>query len=182
MEAVERTINLEKIIINPRLWLRGIIGTRSVQGFQEHVVAEYSELLEHGVDMGRLSVVDECDDTGRSLGALLLVDGFHRFEAIRRLGWTEVKVVVYAGTFDDALILACELNSNRGLRYTPLGEVKAVKAYLTACWHKGQNPTNNEIALRLGFLHERVERARALLVEQGDLSTYLPIKRDKKTN
>ena len=129
--------------------------------------------------MGRLAVVDQYDEERRPVGVLLLVDGFHRLEAIRQLGWTQVNVVVYAGTFDDALILACELNANRGLRYTQVGEVRAAQAYLTACWHKGQNLSSGEVALRLGFSHERVERARMLLEKQRDLSTHLPVKRDK---
>ena len=163
MHGVERTIDPQDIIVDPRLWLRGIIGTRSVQGFQEDVVAEYGELLERGVDMGRLAVIDACDDAGRPLGTLLLVDGFHRFEAMQRLGRTHVDAVVYTGTFDDAVLLACELNANRGLRYSPYQEGRVVKAYSTACWHKGENPSDSDIAQRLGLSLERVERARTVL-------------------
>jgi hypothetical protein len=168
MYGVERTIDPQDIIVDPRLWLRGIIGTRSVQGFQEDVVAEYRELLERGVDMGRLAVIDECDDAGRSSGTLLLVDGFHRFEAMQRLGRTHVDAVVYTGTFDDAVLLACQLNANRGLRFTSSQEVRVVAAYLTACWHKGENPSDSEIAQRLGVLRTRVEWARTVLTKRDD--------------
>jgi hypothetical protein len=168
MHGVERTIDPQDIIVDPRLWLRGIIGTRSVQGFLENVVAEYGELIERGVDMGRLVLVDECDGAGRPSGTLLLVDGFHRFEAMQRLGRTQVDAVVYTGTFDDAVLLACELNANRGLRYSPYQEARVVTAYLTACWHKGENPSDSDIAQRLGVLRERVERARTILTKRDD--------------
>ena len=168
MHGVERTIDPQDIIVDPRLWLRGIIGTKGVQGFLEDVVAEYGELLERGVDMGRLVVVDACDDAGRPLGTLLLVDGFHRFEAMQRLGRTQVDAVVYTGTIDDAMLLACELNANRGLRFTSSQEVRVVAAYLTACWQKGENPSDSEIAQRLGVLRKRVEWARTVLTERDN--------------
>jgi hypothetical protein len=103
-------------------------------------------------------------------------------EAIRRLGWTQVDAVVYTGTFDDAVLLSCELNANRGLRYSPYQECRVVTAYLTACWHKGENPSDRDIAQRLGVLRERVVRARTVLAKQPDLSTQPLVKPNKKTN
>jgi hypothetical protein len=165
MHGVERTVDVQEIIVSPRLWLRGIIGATSLVGFMEDVVEEYRQLIERGVDMGRLAVVDECNDAGQSVGTLLLVDGFHRFEAIRRLGQAKVDVDVYTGTFDDAVMLACELNANRGLRHTRYQQTRVVKAYLQACSHKGQNPCDSELAEKLGVSRERVEWARSLLMK-----------------
>ena len=46
------------------------------------------------------------------LQSLLLVDGFHRLEAMRRLGRTQMDVLVSEGTRDDAIMLACELKAH----------------------------------------------------------------------
>jgi hypothetical protein len=174
MKGVQRTIDRQDILVRPDLWVRGIVGTSSPKGFRDDVVAEYRELMERGVDMGRLAVVEQHDTEGRPLDALLLVDGFHRFEAMRQLGRTQVDVVVYKGTFDDAVILACELNANRGLRYTGMEAFQVAKAYLKAYWSKGQYLSDDEVAYRLGCRRERVERARAWLAKQDDTPPISP--------
>jgi ParB-like chromosome segregation protein Spo0J len=47
---------------------------------------------------------------------LLLVDGYHRVEAARRLGWTVVQAEVQQGSREDALRFAVDLAaSERGL-------------------------------------------------------------------
>lgn len=179
MDGIERTVDCQDIVISPDLWVRRIVGLNSLKGFHDNVVADYRELMERGVDMGRLVVVAQHDDEGKPLGTLLLVDGFHRFEAMRQLGRMHADVIVYTGTFDDAMILACELNANRGLRYAQMEQIWVAKFYLKALWCKGQNPSDSDVAQRLGLSIKRVERARELLVEQDDPVPRRAVKRDK---
>jgi ParB-like chromosome segregation protein Spo0J len=123
------------------------------------------ELLRQDVDMGRLAVV--ADEVGEE--SYLLADGFHRLEAMRRLGRTMVDVMVYPGTRDDAVLLACELNAQRGLQYSIADKRKVAERYLHVLSRRGQNPSDNEVARRLGFSRRTIERACAELKQSYDL-------------
>jgi ParB-like chromosome segregation protein Spo0J len=72
----------------------------------EEKVARYAQILDQLPPVVVFNLGD----------GLLLVDGYHRVEAARRLGWTVVQAKVRQGSREDALRFAVDLAaSERGL-------------------------------------------------------------------
>jgi len=83
-----------------------------VSGVVESVVATYVAVMQNGGEMPPLQVV-LFDD-----GSYVLADGFHRFEAMRRLQMSSVICLVHRGDYSDALRLAIVSNHGHGLALT----------------------------------------------------------------
>lgn len=106
-------LKIDKLVQDPRLQLRAY--------FREDVAAEYGEnLLKMPPPR---AVVTE-------FGEVFVYDGFHTLKAARDRGWAEFPVLVQAGTFDDALLLAAGANAAHGIRRTPEDMARAVTALL----------------------------------------------------
>jgi ParB-like chromosome segregation protein Spo0J len=96
-------IDLASLVIDQKVQVRP-----SLDG---HAVAQYAAAYhEHGAEaLGRITVYDS--DQGR-----LLVDGFHRVTAARRLGLEQLPAEVRRGTWLDALEAAVMENVAHGMR------------------------------------------------------------------
>lgn len=98
-------------------------------------------------------------------GALLwLVDGFHRHAAFTRAGETEIKAHVTDGTFRDALLMACGVNTDHGIRRTNADKEKAIGILLRDPeWSK---LSDRRIAELTGTTHPTVGKLRATVKPQ----------------
>jgi hypothetical protein len=163
----ERTVELAVIKVDAELQMRFFMHAGVRAAVDDDIVAEYQEALDAGSDLGRLALLAEQDEQGHGTGRLLLVDGFHRLAAMRRLGRAAVDVVVYEGTRADGVLLACELNAKRGLSYRPSDKQQVARNYLEALAAKGLNLADTEVAHRLGFSRSTISRAREDLARIG---------------
>ena len=133
------------------------------------VVAEYAELIRNGTRFPAVRVVaiaggDEEDD------ALVLVDGFHRYEAHSDAGSADILVEMAEGTRRDAMIEAAKANTNHGLRRTTIGKRRAVRLLLrdAECCHL----SGRELATMSGTSHTFVNETRSRYgVAVGELLT-----------
>jgi hypothetical protein len=55
-----------------------------------------------------------------------LVDGFHRYFAVKKLGKTSIEAEITSGTLRDAILASCKVNRSHGLRRTNADKRKAV--------------------------------------------------------
>jgi len=117
-----------------------------------------------GLDDAHLAALIEAPDawppiTLASLeGRLTLIDGFHRFEAARRLNYDTIRAIVVTPPPDgDLFRLAFELNATHG---KPLS-LRDRKAYACGLLAKRPDFSDREIARRTGLNHETVGAMRA---------------------
>lgn len=90
-----------------------------------------------------------------------LADGFHRIEANKRVGNTEIEADVREGTQRDAILYSLGANETHGLRRTRADKNKAVETALADPeWSQW---SDRVIAKRCGVSDKKVASARALL-------------------
>lgn len=164
----EAEIRLMELTLAPDFQVRSLVQSphhrlQVIDG----VVQEYRELLEDGVDLGPLEVVEEvvitpdtplkdCPTTGR----LILVDGFHRWAAHRRLGREMVRCRIRRGDELTALLLAAQSNAARGLRYTHADKVKIIEMFLAALAERQITWSDVQLARHVGVHRRTVAKVR----------------------
>ena len=158
----EETRLLGDLAFRHDLQVRALPKTGGAIAVDEPTAQRYTQLYKEGADLGPLVVLDTTDVTG------LVVDGFHRGHALRTLYGTQwrttpVTVMVFDGTEDDARMLACELNSARGLQFTGPDWLKIAEVYLGTLFRQGTNPSDNSVARILGVTRYYVAEARKRL-------------------
>lgn len=93
-----------------KVQIKGIQRKKALQvrlnGINQDTVEQYAVAVQEG-DVFPPLVVFKVED-----GTYVLVDGYHRYEALRRLQFEEATVEVHTGTFDEALDYA-RFTSNR---------------------------------------------------------------------
>ena len=94
-------------------------GTQVRAGLNEATVADYAEALAAG---GKFPPVIVFLDGNRHIAA----DGFHRIEAVRRIGATQIECDIRRGSKVDALKFALGCNAHHGLRRTNADKRHAV--------------------------------------------------------
>lgn len=156
MEKIRRDIanaNIEQVVLdqlqeNPRLRVRRVVNEQVVQDY----MARFDELPP--VVVVRLN------------GVLYIVDGYHRVEAARRSGRTEIRAVVLEDMEEvEALRLAIRLNLPHGLRLT-----RADRRYAAEQWLRlHPEATDRRIAEETGLTHKTVARIRKRLETSGDI-------------
>jgi hypothetical protein len=104
-------INIEKLTIDA--------GTQSREEINEATIAEYAEDMKNGDKFPAVQVIT---DGVKSY----LVDGFHRYFAVKKLGKTSIEAEVTSGTLRDAILASCKVNRSHGLRRTNADKRKAV--------------------------------------------------------
>lgn len=83
------------------------LGYQTRQGMNDEVVKEYAEAMQNGTVFPPITVVGN-----------MLVDGYHRVEAMKSLGIEETEAIVTEGDRALALSAALKVNANHGLRRT----------------------------------------------------------------
>lgn len=106
---------ITEIISDPRYQMR--------ENMNEDVIVDYAEKLRDGEKFPPVRVF-------KINGEYYLVDGFHRLEAYKRNGITEIEVIVLEGNEREALLCAVGANNNHGLHRTNKDKRKAVKTLL----------------------------------------------------
>ena len=90
------------------------LNTRNLQtraALNEDTVADYAEAMERGDNFPPVTVFTDGEE-------YYLADGFHRVEALRRIGRKGVTVELRDGDYKAALLYALKANSTHGLRRT----------------------------------------------------------------
>lgn len=115
------------------------------------VVADYADVMLNGTVFP--SVIVFYDGL-----TYWLADGFHRVEAAKRAGLTDIAAEVRQGTQRDAILFSVGANANHGLRRTNADKRRAVERLLRdeewAAW------SDREIARKCAVHHELVGRVR----------------------
>lgn len=102
----------------------------------------------------------------KALNCFWLADGFHRLEAYKRAGLSEIQAQVELGTLRDAILYSIGANETHGLRRTSADKRKAVKTLLDdpewATW------SSREISKKAKVSHTFVENLRSLVATLPD--------------
>jgi ParB-like nuclease domain len=138
------TVRLDQLTIDPEIQARAAL--------DQDAVEDYAEAMRQGVKFPPLEAVDD-------LHQLLLWRGFHRYEAAKLAGLTEIEVSIDEGTKDAAILMAVGDNSDHGVRRTPADKRRAVGILLARPeWAKW---TDREIARQCNVSPTLVGKVRA---------------------
>lgn len=135
------TVPITKVIKDPRC--------QSRTGIDLALVQEYVDAIEDRAALPPVSTI-------RTPEGHYLYDGFHRAEAYRRKGVTEIAVNYEDGDIWDAIERSCAVNATHGKRRTNEDKRRAVETMLTVMQHKGERWSNREVARRCGVHHNLV--------------------------
>lgn len=131
-------------------------GTQSRISLNQDVVNEYAELMEEGVKFPALAVYHDGSD-------YWLVDGFHRYFALKKNGASLVDIEVTAGTLREAQLKSKGVNHDHGLRRTNADIRKAIEDMLKDDeWSKW---SYSEIAKWIGSSKATVSRVKSQMDE-----------------
>jgi hypothetical protein len=108
-------INIEKLTIDA--------GTQSREAINEEAIARYSEDMNNGDKFPPVKVIT---DGVKSY----LVDGFHRYFAVKKNGKTSIEAEVVSGTLRDAILASTAANPDHGLPRTNADKRKSVTVLL----------------------------------------------------
>lgn len=114
-------------------------------------VDDYKESMSSGAVMPPITValVD---------GVMFIVDGWHRVQAARELGYEEIEAEVTPMTENEAMWRAAGANQSHGLRRSNADKIRAVEMVLTI--PTTEHMSDREIARRIGVSHEFVRQHR----------------------
>jgi N6-adenosine-specific RNA methylase IME4 len=124
-------------------------GTQPRAQLNELMVIEYTDEIVNGAIFPPVVVFFDGSE-------YWLADGFHRYDAHRRLGLAEIEAEVKQGTVEDARWYSFGVNKSHGLRRTNEDKRRAVEAALT---HPYRNKySDNQIAQHIGVSREYISR------------------------
>jgi uncharacterized ParB-like nuclease family protein len=142
------------------------LNTRDLQtraALNEDTVSDYAEAMERGDKFPPVTVFTDGAE-------YYLADGFHRVEALRRIGKKSVMAELQDGDYKAALLYALKANSTHGLRRTNADKRHALEMAWNAREHLfGGEPSQNLLADTCGISRKTVER---FMAEQGRNSSY----------
>ena len=127
-------------------------GTQVRQELNDATISEYAEALEEGARFPPVVIF-------RAKGADLLADGFHRIEAYRRAGRSEIEADVYQGGREEALWFALGANRAHGQRLSGDDKRRAIEIAYKA-W---PDVSQVRIATQVGCTHQYVSKVRQQL-------------------
>ena len=133
---------------------------QSRAGIDDATVSEYAAAMQDGEVFPALKVMQVGD-------VAYLVDGWHRFEAARRIGRTEFEVEVSQGTRRDALLTAIGANLTHGLRPSRDDKRRAIRMMLLDPEWRGWS--NTEIGRRAGADKKTVGKYRQQMIDAGEI-------------
>lgn len=139
-------------------------GTQPRAQTEEDVINEYADAMKEGVQFPQVIVFYDG-------AAYWLADGFHRVEAAKRVGHTDIPADVRQGTQRDAILFSAGANASHGLRRTNADKRRAVnRLLLDAEWGKW---SNNQIAKSCSVSHQFVNNLRSsLATDASEIRTY----------
>ncbi|TVM36580.1 ParB N-terminal domain-containing protein [Oceanidesulfovibrio marinus] len=145
-------LNLDEILVEDRFQIRAKMSGEAIQ--------RYACAYRNEQDMPPVKVAKVVQDGATAPHVLVLVDGFHRFAALRQIGATEVEALVVDASWQDAHWLAAQANLAHGIPLKSKELRKAFRMYIKARKHReGQNgfvKSYREIAAELGGLRSHV--------------------------
>ena len=137
------------------------LNTRNLQtraALNEDTVQDYADAMERGDRFPAVTVFTDGAE-------YYLADGFHRVEALRRIGKRAVVAELQEGDFKAALLYALKANSTHGLRRTNADKRHALEMAWNARMELfGGEPSINLLAETCGVSFSTVQRFRS---EQG---------------
>ena len=144
------------------------LNTRDLQtraALNEDTVSDYAEAMERGDKFPPVTVFTDGAE-------YYLADGFHRVEALRRIGKKAVMAELQDGDYKAALLYALKANSTHGLRRTNADKRHALEIAWNAREHLfGGEPSQNLLADTCGISRQTVVRflsAQVVTMLQGD--------------
>lgn len=158
-QPIIRTVPIDQLITDQGTQVRACI--------IEDLVAEYAARIEAGDFFPGVRVLELKD------GSLVLVDGFHRLAAFRRLGRQEIPAIVRRGTMEDAWTMAIGANVDHGLRRTNADKRRAVWMAL----EHFDARSDRAIAEMAGVHHELVAAVRREFDQVADSARSKPLGR-----
>ena len=142
------------------------LNTRDLQtraALNEETVSDYAEAMDRGDNFPPVTVFTNGAE-------YYLADGFHRVEALRRIGKKSVMAELQNGDYKAALLYALKANSTHGLRRTNADKRHALEMAWNAREHLfGGDPSQNLLADTCGISRKTVER---FMAEQGRNGSY----------
>ena len=131
------------------------LNTRDLQtraALNEDTVGDYAEAMERGDKFPAVTVFTDGEN-------YYLADGFHRVEALRRIGQKSVMAELQDGDYKAALLYALKANSTHGLRRTNADKRHALEMAWNAREHLfGGEPSQNLLADTCGISRQTVVR------------------------
>lgn len=138
-------------------------GTQPRAQTEEAVIGDYAEAMKEGVQFPKVIVFYDG-------AAYWLADGFHRVEAAKRVGHTDIAAEVRQGTQRDAILFSVGANADHGLRRTNADKQRVVQRLLSddewAAW------SNREIARRCAVSEGLVRSLRTERSDGDQIRTY----------
>jgi ParB-like chromosome segregation protein Spo0J len=151
-------LKIEDVVVDSRFQSRIALNDEAIE--------EYAARYEEGLKLPPLSVV-KVDDR------YILVDGFHRYAALKKLGDYEVEVTILKGeTEEDAKYMSWAANKTHGLHRTNADKRKTVLEMLNHPEYGKQ--ADRQIALHIGVSHTYVSLMRNRQAEPPKASTFTP--------
>lgn len=98
-------------------------GTQMRERINTDAVADYAEAYSNNAKMPPLDVFFDGKE-------YWLGNGFHRYHAVRKIGWKEVDCTIHKGTLREAILFAAGCNETNGLRRSNADKHAAVTALL----------------------------------------------------
>ena len=129
-------------------------GTQSREALNQATVAEYAEAMTDGATLPPVTLF--FDGSSYWLG-----DGFHRFFAAKKVGFTDMPADVREGTQRDAKLYSWGANDKHGLPRSNADKRAIVTAILSD--EEGRQWSDRDIAKRFGFSHPFVGSVRRSL-------------------
>lgn len=114
----------------------------------EDAIADHITQIAEGITFPAVQIVN-------IEGDLVLADGFHRYEALKRSGASQVSALVYEGNRALAIQIAMRSNSAHGVRLGPGDKRRAAIMYANAV---GPGVNKRQLASDLCVSHRTVQR------------------------
>lgn len=117
---MEQIVSIDQLVLDPKFQVRNKLNDRAIR--------RYAELYRAGrrLDPIRVAVVD---------GMWIVVDGWHRVNALRETGKSQVNAVLEPMTRKDALWAASVANAKHGVQLSRAEHVNVFKNYIAAGKH-----------------------------------------------
>lgn len=164
-EPTHEMVRVDLLVLDQELQARARLN-------ESHLSRLEGVMREH--EIGANMTIDVVNAGARGL---LVLAGFHRVEAARRAGVSELPCRIHHINAADAFLLAATSNARHGLPLAPRDRVKALRMLMIAGAPGGQPWTQLELAEWLGVTQGAVSKMLARIKredERGDIPRNTP--------